>query len=63
MIRESEVTKLERHWAHWKPEEEKVVEIPLSGGTLQRTEIRGVGYVGEKRYQIEQSWLWDTDKK
>ena len=40
-----------------------VIEIPLSGGTLQRTEISGFGSVSGDRYQIEKGWLWDTDKK
>ena len=63
VVRETEVTKLERHWAYWKPGEVKVIEIPLAGGPLQRTEMKGFGYVSENRYQIEQSWLWDPDKK
>jgi hypothetical protein len=31
---ESEVVKLERHWAYWKPGEQKSIEYNLPGGPL-----------------------------
>jgi hypothetical protein len=63
VVRETDVTKLERHWASWKPKQEKVIEVPPGTGSMQRIELAGTGLISGKRYQIGGTWLLGSEEK
>lgn len=60
VTKEQGIEEFTRHWSSWRPGEHKTVNIPASGGTVQRLEMSGTAYCGDEAQRVElaSAWSW-----
>ena len=63
VTKEQTVTEFTRHWSTWRPGEQKKLNIPASGGPVQRVEISGTAFSEAELQTVELggAWYWTND--